>query len=276
MYTVGFDIGGTNMRAVLMHKQKIIDYFIDTTPKTLSLLRCVIYKVIRDFTKNGVIIRNVGFAIAGIHNRKRGIIVASPNIPFLKNKSVKKLLKLARVRIRHDNDAHCFLRAEMRFGAVRKNKNVVALTLGTGLGGAFSIDGKIVSGSTGSAGEFGHMIVENGKTFEMVASEKFFKYRGIVSPKLFAQKAYAGSMTARRMYKEFGEYVGIGCANIVNTLDPEIIIIGGGISRDARLFLVQARRVMHRLVLSPQSKNIQIKISSLGEFSGAIGAASLF
>lgn len=274
---IGFDIGGTNMRSVLMRNKKVVAMYTTKTPRSRGALARAIGVFLDEFERNDKAkVSHMGLGIAGVHDVKRGVVISSPNIGFLKHTSIRGLVRRRAVSVRNDNDVRCFLRAEIFSGAAKNKKSAVALTLGTGVGGAVWMNGAVVQGSTDSAGEFGHMTVGNNQTLEALASEKFFKRHGVQSPKAFAQQAYKGNARARALYKEFGKNVGIGCANIINAFNPDIIVLGGGISRDAKLFLPSMREIIALGVISPRARKTPIVVSSLGEYAGAIGAALLF
>jgi len=206
-------------------------------------------------------IRGIGCGIGGALDLEKGIILSWSNIKFLDKLNIKSWLKKQfNYEVRIDNDAKCFIRAEYLFGAGKGYKNIVGITLGTGVGGGIIIGGKMVYGENGSAGEIGHMIINNGKDLEETTVKQMRKLK-------FSKIAA----------KEFEKNLGIGLANIINILDPEIIIIGGGAAKTVEAFILKARKIAEKFIVSPQAeKNVKILKGKLGENAGAIGAAALF
>ena len=157
-------------------------------------------------------------------------------------------------RAKWDNDAKCSMRAEIKFGGHGKDlRNAVLIAIGTGIGGAIVIDGKIYYGK-GAAGELGHMVLDKMKSYEQLAGGKALKH-------------YGPSEIAK-----VGTYTGMACANIVRMLNPDTIILSGGVVAKNPIIARHAVNVMTRHI-SPRDFNTKILVSKLGEFAGAIGAA---
>ena len=175
-------------------------------------------------------------------------------------------------------------------GSGKNAKIILGITLGTGLGGGLieKIGNKIsvYRGAFNSAGEFGHMTIKfdgpkcscgNYGCLEEYVSKRFIiRESGYPEDKII-EKSRKKDKKIVKVYQKLGKNLGIGLANLINILDPEVIIIGGGISKSASLFLKEAKKEFKRRTYSPSSKKlVKIKLSKLGEFSGAIGAALLF
>lgn len=175
-----------------------------------------------------------------------------------------------------ENDTHCAGLAERYFGNGKKHKNFVVLTIGTGIGGAIFIDGKLYRGQ-GIGAEPGQMLM-HGKRFEELASgnasvkiaEKY-SFKNINSMEL-ESLARKKNQKALEVYKEVGRNLGIGLLNISYLLDPEIIIIGGGFSK-VEFIYEEANKVLHENDLA--KRNIKIVRTKLGDNAGLIGAALL-
>src|SRR3989344_2288840 len=149
---LGLDIGGSKINTVVWNGKKIIDRW---QSKVVSLTK--IKEGLSRFP-----VSRVGIGVAGVLDYKSGQILNSPNLKFLEGLSLKKLLPR---NIRFDNDVNCFLRAEARLGAARGYKHVLAVAMGTGIGGGIiNNQTMIYSGAHGSAGEFGQMVLQDGKT----------------------------------------------------------------------------------------------------------------
>ncbi|MEK7557693.1 MAG: ROK family protein [Patescibacteria group bacterium] len=278
-YSIGVDIGGTKMSAVLFNGIDILAEYMLTTPKDtfehfMIMLNALIEPLLDKARQNKIIINGIGIGVAGMLNYQEGRVLSSPNIPLLNDQRLSVYLeaKLG-LSIKLDNDVNCFTRAEVKIGAGKKYKNVFGMTIGTGIGGAWWFNNEIYLGAHGGSGEPGWMVVDyqNG-----IRLEDAYHKLAQNNPASMAEEAYRGDVLAEKSYQEFGQYLGITLANIVNIIDPEVIILGGGVVESSDLFLSVTKRSMRQYVISPDSKVIKIIKSKLGEKAGAIGAAMLF
>ena len=263
-YIIGIDIGGSKIIAALVKGAQIFHKIKIPMPKNKKDFFDKLEKVIGELIKKAggkKNIRGIGCGIGGALDLEKGIILSWSNIKFLDKLNIKSWLKKQfNYEVRIDNDAKCFIRAEYLFGAGKGYKNIVGITLGTGVGGGIIIGGKMIYGANDSAGEIGHMIINNGKDLEETTVKQMRKLK-------FSKIAA----------KEFEKNLGIGLANIINILDPEIIIIGGGAAKTVEAFILKARKIAEKFIVSPQAeKNVKILKGKLGENAGAIGAAALF
>ncbi len=144
------------------------------------------------------------------------------------------------------------MRGEAIIGVGRGYKNIVVLTAGTGIGGGLMVNDKIYYGSNNGAGEFGHMILDNNKTFEQLAAKKAFLKMG-----------------------DRSKIIGIGIANLINALDPQIVILGGGGVVEGGIKIGTVQKIARKYIVSPLAKKTPIIKGKLGEYSQAIGAALL-
>lgn len=277
-YTIGIDIGGTNMKAILFDGEKIImDYKLATPKDTLEhfmiMLNALIEQLVDKAHNDKVKIRGIGLSIPGVHNYKEKRILIFQNAPILNGVKLADLVqKKFGLPVEMDNDANCFLRAEMKMGAGKKYSNAYGITIGTGIGGGWWYNNEIYQGSHGGAGEPGEMVidVETGLRLE----EAYHKLTQN-NPSSVAEEAYRGDVLAEKVFEEVGYNLGIAFANIVNIVDPEVIIIGGGVVESSDLFLSKIKKVMREYIHSTESKKIKIIKGKLGEDAGAIGAALL-
>lgn len=278
MHYIGFDIGGSSVKAALVKNKQILKSLVEDTSDNLSELLELI-KRMRDNLIDGVAIDEIGdlgLAVAGILDLRREKVLKSPNISYLDGQLSKKILEeKLNCRVKLENDVRCFLLAEKEVGLAQNLKNVFYLTLGTGIGGAFMIDGKIINGSRGAAGEVGHTILDIGAGLELedVAANKFFKKQLGIGSMEVRRLIEVGDQNAKRVVEEMSRNLGAGIANIINIFDPEAIIIGGGISWAKDFFLVGIEMAVNEFVVSPEGKRTQILFSELDRFGGALGAA---
>jgi len=173
-----------------------------------------------------------------------------------------------------NNDANCFALGEKYFGSARGYKNIVGIIIGTGFGAGVIIDNKLYCGNNCAAGEFGRIILKD-KTVEDYCSGKFFidKYK-IPGEKIYGLAKKNGKR-GLKAFKEFGKNLGLGVSIIINSIDPEIIVLGGSISKAYRFFKRPFFASLKKHTYKQVYKNIRIKTSKI-EKAGVLGAASLF
>jgi len=160
----------------------------------------------------------------------------------------------------------------MKSGAGRKFNNVLGVIIGTGIGGAWWVNGQIYLGSHGGTRGPGWSIIDYKAG---IGLEEAYHKLAQNNPASLAEEAYRGDVLAEKAYQEFGYDLGITLANIVNLIDPELIIIGGGVVESSNLFLSTAKKAMRQYVKNEEAKKIKIVKGKLGVNAGAIGAALL-
>ncbi len=277
-YTIGVDIGGTKMLAVLFDGEKVIEDYILATPKDnvehfLIMLNALIKPLEERALRDKIKIKGMGLGIAGVINYKEEKILNSPNIPIINNlKIIDELKKFTEMPLKIDNDANCFLRAEKLKGAVQKYNNIYGIIIGTGIGGAWWINNEIYLGAHGSAGEPGSMVINFENCLEL---EEAYHRLTKNNPAILAEEAYKGNVLAQKTFIELGKDLGFAFVNIINILDPEVIVVGGGATKASDLFLNEAKKTMLEHLTLAEAKKIKILKSKLGKHAGAIGAALL-
>jgi len=311
---MGLDIGGTNIKAVMVSEEgeKLFGYKYPTpaiSDNDRESCQGEFVNLTRDFIKRGEAhgisvnqIIGIGIGAAGIIDTKRGIIVDSPNIKTMADTALREIYKTEfRIPVTIENDANAYAYAEKWIGTGKGFNCFVALTLGTGLGGGFIYDGELFNGPF----EVGHMVIEpNGRfctcgnwgCLESYASGRAILDRATSSlekgmqsimirfydgnfykltPADIYKSALEGDVLGREVFKELGQYLGIGISNLINLLNPQAVIIGGGLIGAWDLFIDELKRECSKRVLKPLSSNIKILKSELEEDGGAIGAAGL-
>jgi glucokinase len=182
------------------------------------------------------------------------------------------------------NDANCAGLGEAWLGAGRHFKDLILLTLGTGVGGAVILDGKLFTGHRGAAGELGLIAINpdgpecnsgNRGSLEQYVSVQAIRRETGLEPLELANLAKSGDAKALEVWQKYGRYLGIGLASIIYILTPEAIIIGGGISAGAEFFLPQVREEIERRVLPSSREDLQLLVAELGNQAGMVGAAKL-
>ena len=147
MYYLGFDIGASSLKAVLVKNREIVKSRVQDLPLNLEGLLLALVKIYADLIANisHEELGGAGFALAGVMDRERQIMLNSPNIKYLDNQPIKELLegRWRGLRLKIEHDAHCFLLAEKTIGLAQNFKDVLYLTLGSGIGGALMMNGRI-------------------------------------------------------------------------------------------------------------------------------------
>lgn len=273
MAVIGVDIGGSKIAAGIVKKKRVLKKIVVPTPQTKKVLIDSIIEVISQFSDEKI--KGIGIGVAG-HIDKKGNWLKSPNIACVKNLPLKKIIeKRFRKKARINNDANCFALAEAIHGRGRNKKIVFGLILGTGTGGGIIIDKRIIEGSDFMAGEIGAIPYKESHV-ELYCSGKFIKrmarkYRLTkTSPKEVDEMAKSNSK-AKRIYEQFGDHVGYLLFVVIQILDPDIIVIGGGLSKAWPLFSKNMFRFRY-LHGKPRTKVVR---SKLGGDAGIIGAAAL-
>ncbi len=246
----------------------------------------------------------LGVGCAGLVDSGEGLVHTSPNLPRWHEVPLGALLtRHLGVPAAVTNDANAFALAEARCGGGRGHDPVVALTLGTGVGGAIVIGGRVFGGRHGFAGEIGHMTVQldgapcpcgNRGCLELLVGKRGIVAtylercrwqpgqathdlaggdRGRVEPRLIAAAAGAGETAARDTFARIGAFLGAGLANVCNLFDPSVIVIGGGVAQAGELILGPARRAMVERAMAPEAKLPAVVSAALGFDAGLIGAA---
>lgn len=269
--TLGIDIGASKIAAVLWNGAEIGEKKLEEYPGDLAGSFEKWISWIKNWLADFPRAESAGVCVAGVTSGD--IILKAPNLSILDGKNLKaEFEKILGVPIVLENDARAFIIAESRLGAAKGMKNVVGITLGTGVGGAIIIDGELYRGEHASAGEVGHVFVEGIRTFEELVSSRAF---GVGSVKELALDARNGDKSAKKAFQNVALPLGMGLANIVNILDPEAIIVGGGISGAWDLLEASARAEMKKFIISPAAQDVKILLAQFGDFAPALGAALL-
>jgi len=251
-----------------------------------------IFDCINSLKGKGLKIEKIGIGIAGPIDFEKQAVLNPPNLIALKGLRLGRMVQdKFRIKTIIEHDVNCFVLAEAIQGAGENYKSIFGITLGTGVGGGMVIDKKIYRGAHGSSGEVGHITIEkNGRQCKCgnkgclepyicdagikQTAQQIFK-KQIDSLRIFDDLAKKGDKRAIKLYETVGKYLGIGLANIVDTINPGVIVVGGGIMRAGKFILEPAKKEMKKNILSQGAKKTKILKSKLGKFAGAIGATLL-
>lgn len=269
-YIIGVDIGATKINTVLINRQgRLIKKLkLKTKERREEIIEQILESIEKISGKNVI---GIGIGVPGILDKKRKKIIKLPNLQEWENISLKKIVeKKFNKKVLLENDANCMALGESMFGHGKNVKNLVCITIGTGIGGGIIINNKIYSGRS-SAGEFGHITIDsNGYKCKCGARgclEEYISTRGI------ERIVKSGNKKPKKFYETAGTYLGIGLATIIKVLDPDLILIGGGISNAGDFLLNPAVKEMKKRTFF---KTCSVKVVKLKDNAGAIGAACLF
>ncbi len=278
---LGVDVGSTNIKSGWVIEGKITDF--KNVPVNPEGVVSELVELIRSYEKDDGSVIGVGFP--GFIND--GKVHSPPNLPSVHELDLQKKL---RGETHHHvyvfNDADAYILGEALFGAGKDSRIVLGLTLGTGIGGGFIIDREVYTGSRGFASEYGHMVLDpNGPLChcgKRGCFEAFVGSYGIAgryenisgkqcTVKEIFDKANAGEEAALKALNEFGFYLSIGIKNLVEALDPDIVVLGGGITKAGNIILelIEANQPAS----SRPFEDVEIVLGELPDKAGAIGAA---
>ena len=303
MYYLGLDIGGTAVKAGLIDEHCRVRE-TRRAPTIIDDLHGFVSKLttlIRDFQKSASI-DAIGIGVPGLRSSKTHVVETSPNIPCLKNVNLEEMVAdQVHIRVVSENDANSGAWAEFVCGAGAGLQHLAYLTLGTGLGSGLILNGSLYTGTSGYGGEFGHTVIEpegrlcacgkrgcvetlvSATGIVITATEKLKHARRSLLHELpmplTAEKIYdaavRGDETALDVFAETGRWLGMACANLINLLNLEMIIIGGGVMASGELLLGTATEVARLHAFAPSFGDCRIVQSKLWPDAGMIGAALL-
>ena len=283
-YVIGVDLGGTNIRAGLVLGNKIIKKIEVKTEvsKGKSVVIKNLIKAISSVMANNV--SGIGIGSPGPLDYKTGLVIRTKNIPIEKVNLKQVLEKKFNIPVFVDNDANCFSLGEAVYGSGKKFDTVVGLTIGTGVGGGIIINKKIFHGRL-NAGELGHITIKfdgiKCNCGNIGCLEEYVSARGIMrlaknlkakTPLDVYNLASKGNKKAIKVFEKMGFYLGVAVANFVNIFDPNVVVIGGGISNAWKFFSESMNKTVKQRAYV--SKNPLI-IKSRLKHAAVIGAASL-
>ncbi|WP_315118856.1 ROK family protein [uncultured Clostridium sp.] len=306
-YIIGIDLGGTKINSVLSDLQgNVISQCTIFTEAfkgeqiVLNRIMDTIDKVLQDSNKTIEEVRAIGIGSPGPLNSKEGIIITTPNLPFKNFNIVNPIINKYRVPTYLDNDANAASMGELLFGAGKGTENMIYVTVSTGIGGGGILNGRLYRGNTYNALEIGHMTVEpngpkcncgNYGCAEAVSSgtaiarqgkeavEKGEKtslsnYKNITAFEVF-KEAENGDLVSNNIIKKSLNYLGICISNIITSFDPEMIIIGGGVTKAGDIVFKSVREVVDSRCFKTMAESCKIVPPKLGGDAGVMGAVAL-
>lgn len=277
---LGIDLGGTNIRigqiegAGCSEGGELIAKISEPSPSQMTLEESLEYLKIHIRKMMTPAVESIGIGVPSVVDVTTGVVYNVTNIPSWKEVPLKAVLeKEFCVPVYINNDANCFALGEKEFGLGKAYRDIVGITLGTGVGAGLIINNTLYGGRNTGAGEVASLPYLDAN-LERYCSSEFFIYKHDTTGKLAAEKARAGEAEALKMWDEFGGHIGNLVQATLFTFDPELIIFGGGIAGAYPLF----ERAMHEKMTEfpyPETiKNIRIEVSTNGDI-GILGAAAV-
>ena len=311
-YSIGIDLGGTKILIGLVEKEsgKVVSHIKKKTKKERGPENIVrkmvegVEELLEESGKSFTEISSIGIGSAGQIDRKNGIIIGAPNLDCY-NLNLKEILQdKFNIPVFVANDVEVATIGEQKFGAGKGCADFVCVFVGTGIGSAIVKNGHIIYGATGTAGELGHIIVDlNGRPcacgahgcLEAYASRSAIEARiegalkkgrkSCISEYLEEGKAITSSMIRKSIEREdelvtqcvseASEYLSGGLASVINLINPELIILGGGLIEAVDYFYKQTIKKAKSKSLPVPAEKIRFSKTILGDYSGVIGAALL-
>jgi glucokinase len=314
-YVVGIDLGGTNVRAAVIERateeilargDNLPSFAMDGVAATAGQIALAAETALTKAAVDKEQVLGVGIAVPGHVRAAEGKVMWAPNFrDQWKGVQVRQPVQEAlELPVHLGNDANLAALGEFRFGVGRAVRHMAMITLGTGIGGGIIIDGKLLEGADGGAAEVGHCIVNPGgrggngafgsvegeaqrdaiieraarkiqEGYPTSLSEVIDFDRFQLTPALIAAEAKKGDAVSLEVFEETGYWVGLCVANLINLLNPEMIVIGGGIAQAGELLMEPIRRTAYACAIRSLSRSCQIVPADLGDNAGVLGGAAL-
>ncbi len=314
MYNIGVDLGGTNIAvAILDEKGKIVKKasrptLADRSPEVIIAdMADLCRQLIKDAKMELKDIHSIGIGSPGIADSEKGVIIYNNNLGFRNTKVREEFQKHLDIPVYLENDANAAAYGEYEFGAGKKYKDFVAITLGTGVGGGVIIGGKIMAGSFHGGAELGHIVLDKdghqcscgrvgcweaySSATALIrdakesarANENSALYKAVdgdlskMNAKIPFDLAHEGDVFASAIIDEYIDNLAIGLLDVINIFQPEIVVLGGGISNQKEALLKPLReRIAKKIYGGPEMFKTKIEVATLGNDAGIIGAGFLY
>ena len=298
---IGIDFGGTSIKSALvqgaevLRRGRLINPQGASAAQTLSAIEEVIRELCHDLP--GLV--PVGIGLPGLVDSTHGIVHGLSNVDGWEEVPVQRLLEdRLHVPVILENDANAMAYGEWKHGAATHARHVICITLGTGVGGALILDGKLFRGAQLAAGEIGHASIDyrgkpgpygsTGGLEEYVGNAQITEraeeaYRQVnlpppaqpCSPEILASAGNAGCPIARRLWEAVGDEIGAALASAVWILNPDAIVIGGGVAKAGDILFDPIQRSLRSRTPPVIHEQLRIVPAQLGNDAGAIGCAAL-
>lgn len=315
-YVMGVDIGGTNLvvGAVVADGSAVVGLRTEPTgaahgaDTVIDRIVGMARATMKDTRKvdPDALFDGVGIGSPGPLDRKTGIVILTPNLGWVDMPVRDRIGRALRLPAWLDNDANCAMAGEWWIGAAKGARHAVTFTLGTGIGGGIVIDGRLLHGASDVAAEIGHITIEtNGRRcgcgndgcLEAYASGPAIARRALemieagaessipslvdgalarISAQTVYEAAGTGDALALEVVQDTAKYLGVGVANLINILNPEVVVICGGVTQAGDRLFTPLRREVARRAFRPAVQACRIVPGILPGTAGVVGAAKVF
>ncbi|MFZ5828149.1 MAG: ROK family protein [Bacillota bacterium] len=292
--TLGIEVGVTFIRGVLcdLMGRVLVSHEVpmpagQSVDSTLSSLLDLAHHLVAQAPRTPMGILGVGVGVPGVVNTAQGTVLLAPNLGW-RDLQLRTLLEQSLgLPVYLENEANAAALGEKWFGVGAEVPNLIYLSLGMGIGTGVIVNGQLFRGSHGLAGEAGHQVVEAGGAacncgnrgcWELYASEGALRRRLRdlnLDTDSVHQLAESGDARVISAVSAVGEYLGIGLVSLLNIFDPELVVVGGPLARFGKWLINPAERVLGERLMLRSARRYRIAVSSLGENSCALGAASI-
>ncbi|MCG8527213.1 MAG: ROK family protein [Opitutales bacterium] len=271
---IGVDMGGTKINSAVIVDDKVEKFHhckIDRNAPEEAVVKMLSDAIAEVFDPS---VEGIGIGVPTLVDIEKGIVYDVQNIPAWRKVYLKDILETEfDVPVYINNDANCFVMGEKVFGAGKGFKNLVGLTIGTGLGAGLILNDRLAAGANCGAGEFSSIPYRD-DILETYASGKFFKMRSGEEGFVIKRAAIEGDERAKSLFREFGDHLGHAIISILFSVDPEAIILGGSISKDYELFEESMWKRIHTFTYRRSVDRLKVFPSKLDD-SPVLGAAAL-
>jgi glucokinase len=286
-YSIGVDLGGTNIKIVVVSDDgTVLDYLIcDTADSEGSWAQTIKTNLRQIETQRGQAPNHIGVAAPGLAAKDgRSIAYMQGRLAGLQGFMWEDFLQSSSPVVVL-NDAHAALLGEVWQGAAKGYRNVILLTLGTGVGGAVLIDGRLIKGQIGRAGHLGHVSINSdgaldivntpGSLEQMIGNYNLSQRSAgrFTSTRKLVEAHLAGDDEATTIWLRSIHHLAAALTSFINAFDPEVVIIGGGIAQAGTALFEPLRECLDRFEWRPMGHQVPVIAAALGEKAGAIGAA---
>jgi glucokinase len=304
---LGIDLGGTGVKIAIVNKNGDIleqTSFPSACPADPKMIAAAIIShsmKLKHFPE----VKSIGVGVAGDIDQQKGIVRFSPNLGWRNVHFRDMLARKLRKHITIDNDANAAAFGAFWLDSKGKAKNLICVTLGTGVGGGVVINGELYRGATGSAGEIGHITIDpngprcncgNYGCIERYVGAPYLSSYGrqavkrgnngklaklakgnlnSITPAMIAEAANKGDSKAKEIFRLAGERLGILFADLINLLNPEMIVLSGGVSQSADLMMKSIKDTITMRAYETPAKACKIIVSRYTHKLGVVGAALL-
>jgi glucokinase len=310
----GVDLGGTKLSVGLMdekghliNRATVYDHVGKAEDLVVEQIALLVKRLLKENNLQESDLYGIGIGVAGHLRFRDGVIITTSNLKGFKNYPLRNNLQhFFKVPIVVDNDANAQAFGEFKYGAGRSYQSMIFITISTGIGAGIILNGKVYRGLTGTAGEFGHTIVDPDSDIECTCGNYGCLMScacGLALPHIFRKKIESGEASdleidekfdfslvdgkwikagldrndplCKSIVMECADFIGIGLYNIFQIFNPPLILLGGGLMSWGDLYLNRIRETFFRYARDMIYDPIEISLSGIGGEAGMIGAASL-